>query len=668
MGKKETKGERFKEFLAEAEDLLNTMANGLMALGKGVRTGDYDPVMLNSVFRSAHTLKGMSGLFDFKGMASLSHAMEDTLDALRMGKSDFNGKTFDTLMAAHELMGKIIAARGDEKLKPEIDNVKSLLSKVSCKRDAPLLTGVDAEVLKALTEYEVHRLSENLKAGRSVFCINASFPLTTFDRGYLELTELIKTECEIIATLPSTRSSPDTLFFDIFAGTVRNRDSLIALLQGKASIEVKPVAGPEAQGAPQAVPGAKEAHSGFAASSTLRRVGNVVRVNIEKLDRILSAVSELGIINSTISRLSAELKNQSRLSVYGIELARIDKYLERKLNELRNSVLDVRMVPIGSLFNRFETVLNKLSRETGKEFVLETNGDETELDKLIIEELADPLMHIITNMVDHGIEPPEQRVAIGKDRAGKITLSAYQKGNHAVVEVRDDGAGIDIERVRRKAVEKGVLKATQAASMTAQEVLELIFIPGVSTKDVVTETSGRGVGMDVVKENITRLSGIIDIETVRGRGTRFVITIPITLAIIQTLIIEDAGERYAVPLNSVIEIIELRSPEEYSQDTEQINVNGRDIPAARLSRFFQKPGAARDSYFGIVAGLAEHRVCIVVDRLLEELDLVIKPLPGFLKVPGVAGAADMGEKGTILVLDITGILEHAVAKKQLARA
>ncbi|MBI5642455.1 MAG: chemotaxis protein CheA [Deltaproteobacteria bacterium] len=678
---RDIKGERFKEFLAEAEDILNSMGKGLLKLGKGVKAGIIDPAVLNSIFRSAHTLKGMSGVFEFKDMGSLSHSLEDTLDLLRMGRIALTDDILDCIMGAHELLVKIISAKGLGDFSDEIENVKQALSRNQVKKSKPR-EQIDKEILSVLTEYEEHRFRECLRSGKNIFIVNVKFPITSFDKGYVALTEALKTEAELIATLPSTRSSHEMLFFDILVGTKRDKEFIVVFLKDLATeVEIRVLAEPlvkqssvsagRAEPALEVIKGHGHGKLSDASKETLRRVSNTVRVNINKLDNIMNIISELGLLKTGISDLSSRLKSEREYSAYGIELSRSEKYLERKLNELRDSVLDVRMVPIGQLFGRFDTFINKLSREAGKEIRVITHGDETELDKLIVEELADPLMHIIRNVLDHAIEAPAAREAMGKPRAGTITLSAYQKGNHVIVEVKDDGAGIDVELIREKAVEKGLVTREYVKGLSRQDTLELLFLPGFSTRDVVSETSGRGVGMDVVKENITRLSGIIDIETVKGRGTRFLLTIPITLAIIQALIVEDSSRRYAVPLNSVLEIIELNSKAvEPAGHHDYITVNERSMPSVRLSRFFGREASSRgDVCYGIVAGLAEHRLCIIVDQFIEELEVVIKPLPRVLKVPGIAGATDMREKGTILVLDVTGILEQVLKdRKTLARA
>ena len=665
MTKIDLKSERFREFLAEAEDILNSMGKGLNKLGKGVKAGIIDPAVLNGIFRSAHTLKGMCGVFEFRELADLSHCLEDTLDLLRLGRAALTDEILYSIINAHDLMAKILASKGSGDFTGEIDGVKAGLSRVHVKKPRPK-EEFAKEFISVLTEYEEHRLRESLREGRNIFVVNVRFPITSFDKGYMALTELLKTESEVIATLPSAKTSHDLLFFDILIGTSRDKAFISGLIKGMADPEIRvlaePSPKPDREPVLEIIKGTGQQSS---RNGTLKRVSNTVRVNISKLDYIMNIISELGILKSSISALSTELKGDGEFSVYGLELSRAEKNLERKLSELRDSVLDVRMVPIGQLFGRFDTFLGKLARDAGKEIRITTRGDDTELDKLIVEELSDPLMHIIRNVVDHAIEAPAVREALGKPRTGYIALSAYQKGNHVVIEVKDDGAGIDTELIKEKAISKGLVEREYAGRLTRLEALELIFMPGFSTVDVVSETSGRGVGMDVVKENITRLSGIIDIDTVKGKGTRFLLTIPITLAIIQALIIEEAGRRYAVPLNSVVEILELRPSSLSTVDAEgSITVDGRTMPAVRLSRFFGYPPSGRETAYGIVAGLAEHRLCLVVDHLVEELDVVIKPLSRMIKVPGIAGATDMGEKGTLLVLDVTGILDQVMREKK----
>ena len=659
MAKKSKKDDRFREFLIEADEIIHSMGRDLLKLGKGVKAGLIDPSVLNSIFRSAHTLKGISGLYDFKDMALLSHTLEDTLDMLRLDRVALSDELLGCVMDAHALLVGIIASKGTVDYTERVEQLKTrLVSECQVKKSKDDLN-IDKKILTTLTEYEAHRLRDNLSQAKNILIVAVIFPLLSFDKGYDALLCALKEGAEVIATLPSADTVPEMLSFDILIGTVDNDKGIKALVGNLASVKIRRIAGPMTE----AVPGvlkSVETTCAPMATDTLRKVSDSVRVDIEKLDNIMNIVSEFGILNSSVARLSAELKNDSRLSFYGIELARLETSLERMFIELRDSVLNIRMVPVGQLFGRFETFISKLARETGKEIRLETVGDETEIDKLIVEELADPLMHIIRNIVDHALEPPLERVRSGKVRVGSITLKAFQSGKHVVIDVVDDGRGIDESLIKKIALKKGILSSEDATRLTRHQLIELIFMPGFTTRDSVSTTSGRGVGMDVVKENITRLSGIIDIETEVGVGTTFSLIIPMTLAIVQALIVEESGIKYAIPLNSVIEIAEF-SNSLVDEDSEYVKLNDRGILYIRLGEFlYRKEAESRSgnrTCYGIVVGLAEHRFCIIVDKLVEEIDVVIKPLPKALRVEGIAGATEVGDKGTMLVADVTGILE-----------
>lgn len=704
--KKESEKERRREFLAEAEDILSTMGKGLLKLGKGVKAGIIDPAVLNAIFRSAHTLKASSSVFDFADMARLSHTVEDTLDMLRHGRITVSNECLSSIMTAHDLLVRIAASKGRKEFHEEVKKVEALLSASSRPEKTATGAQIDKGLLSTLTEYEAHRLGENIREGKNVFIIEAKFPVTSFDKIYISLIEALKPSSELIATLPSLKRDDQSLFFDIYIGTDRDKTCVATLVKepfsayigtehdrvkGPFSAEVrelneKPRDKREAGGAfaetgnlqpesPVPPPEGVDPLQGVqpfddAPQETLRKQTKSVRVNIKKLDGIMNLVSELGFLKSSLSELSSELKDGGTLPSYGARLSKIEKLFEKKITELRDSVLGARMIHIGQLFGRFDPFIDRVSRETQKEIRVVTYGDATEIDKLIIEELADPLMHIVRNVIDHAIEPPSEREAAHKPRTGTITLSAYQKGSHAVVEVKDDGRGIDAALLRKKAVEKGLLSFDAAKELSLHETLELIFLPGFSTCDAVSASSGRGVGMDVVKDNISRLSGMIDIETILGKGTRFILTIPITLAIIDALIVEDGGAFYALPLNSITEVAAVTPlPADACPDACEagghVNINGKDMPSIRLGDVLGRGACARGSSCqGVVTGGPGHRLCIIVERIIEELDVVVKPLPEMIKTPCIAGAADLGEKGAVLVLDIAAITDLAGKQRQ----
>jgi two-component system chemotaxis sensor kinase CheA len=386
----------------------------------------------------------------------------------------------------------------------------------------------------------------------------------------------------------------------------------------------------------------------------------------------MNIVGELAIARAGFQGILDGIKGDRSQVVLARALRHELRSLGRKLDELQAGILEVRMVPLGQMFDKLARVVRKISRDAGKEIRLTITGADTELDKLIVEELSDPLMHVIRNCIDHGIEKPEARAKAGKPEAGAIRIWAEQRGNHVVIAIEDDGAGLDERRLIEKAVARGLLDPAQARELSQREIYNLIFLPGVSTKEVADQMSGRGVGMDVVKTNIARLSGIIDISSQPGQGTRLTITLPITLAIIQALVVRAAGRTYAMPLNSVLESLLVTHNDVVTIERREVmSLRGQTLPLARLERVFalergaNQPAPGRQ--FVVVVGLAQHRIGLLVDELVGQQDIVIKPLGRALEnVPGVAGATELGGQQTVLVLDVAAIVEEAIATQVAA--
>ncbi|MBI3399156.1 MAG: chemotaxis protein CheA [Deltaproteobacteria bacterium] len=658
------------EFLAEVEDILRELSSSLPKLGEGVGAGKVEPSILNSIFRAAHTLKGISGMFGFAEMQMLTHEMEGMLDSLRMGRLSVNSEIINALFEAVDLLNEMVIAKGKGE-GFETNKVDSLIAKLNSIVHAsfPAVSQrsgdaeIDKNLLGILTEYEEHRLTENIKAGNAILLIGAEFSLTVFDERLIELTDFLKSFGEVIATLPSMGESKEVLHFDILFGThmdtaviedmFKDRSLAVKILKGhfllpsgdrKEKTDIELPAEPKIE------------------ETTLRSMSNTVRVDIRKLDGIMNTVGELSQIKAAVSQIVNKLKLEVGFTGVAIELSKIDKKLEKRLNELQDSMIEVRLVPIQQLFDKFVRVIRKLSKELGKEVKFSTSGGDTELDKLIVEDLADPLMHIIRNAIDHGIETPAERENIGKPRTGIIDIKAYQKGNHVVIEIVDDGKGMDVEVIRQKAVDKGFVDEARSRTLSEQEMLEFIFVAGFSTKDEVSETSGRGVGMDVVKKNIAHMSGTVDIHTEKGQGAKIVITLPITLAIIQALIISAGARRYAIPLGGVMEILNIcNSDIKTMEKREVIVVRGKTIPVVRLEQFFYPatPIQEKGEMRGIVVGLAESMLCILVGSIIGQQDVVIKSLGRIFKITGIAGATDLGDMGTLLVVDTAGVVAAA---------
>jgi two-component system chemotaxis sensor kinase CheA len=601
-------------------------------------------------------------------------------------------------------------------------------------RDAPAAdliseVGLDDSVRAVLTEYEEHRLRANLERGARLYRVRVGFDLATFDTGLEELKKRLKPIGEIISTLPSPEpGDPSAISFDVLLGSAepldRARDAAgptaqvdeiprrapspssssaaspgppgppaptlpraeapASAARAAGPVDAAPLAAPGARGrapsqaaaAPprvaEPVPGmAPTARSSVAEDASLRSVSQAVRVDIHKLDQLMNLVGELVLVKTSLLGIAERLRGGDESTTLGLELHRESRSLERKLNELQGGILEVRMVPLDQIFDKLSRMVRKLARDLGKKVDFEVRGGDVELDKLIVEELSDPLMHLIRNALDHAIETPDERARVGKPPAGKVTLSASQKGSHVLVSVDDDGAGIDEKRLRELAVERGLCSLEATLQFSRRDALNLIFLPGFSTARQVTEFSGRGVGLDVVKNNIAAMSGIIDLHTEVGKGTRFEITLPVTLAIIRALVVSAAGRTYALPLNSVLEIVTAEPSEVRTIETrEVISLRGSTLPILRLGRFFGSPAPpAPGQLFVVVVGLAQERLGVAVDGLVGQQDIVVKPLGRALAgVRGIAGATDLGNRRTILVLDVGSIIEEVIHGGRLAEA
>jgi two-component system chemotaxis sensor kinase CheA len=651
-----------KEFLAEAEDILSTATQTLLAIEDAQETGRVDPDLVNGLFRAIHSFKGLSGMFGLKAPADLSHKIEFLLDEVRLGKVGLVRETLDTLADTLGLLGRLVQQVGKGKATEDIavalERIERVLTaKPAIASDQSILSEItiDPAMLQVLSEYEEHRLKENIRERKNIFLVRVAFSYTEFESGIRALTESLKQHGEIICTLP-TAGAGDGIGFTLMVGSDAGLKELSAAMTfPNVSFEAVPR------------PAEQTAATQRTEMHTLKTVSNTVRVDIHKLDSLMSVVGELHIIKGEIGRIAGELREIHGFTGSAVDLSKAHKNLERRLNEIQEGILDVRMVPIGQIFTRLAQVVRKYAREAGKEIDLEIRGEETELDKLMVEDMADPLMHLIRNAIDHGIDKADVRKSLGKPERGLVRLTATPKGNHVVITVEDDGRGIDPRAILAKAKEKGLVEPGVALDpeRDRREILDLIFQPGFTTSETVTEISGRGVGMDVVRRNVSRLSGMIDIDTEVGAGTIFTLTLPITLAIIKALIIEAGDRRFAVPLGSVLEILRVRPEQIETIETREVMaIREETVPLLRLSDAFNLPkGGADKMLFVILVGLAERRLGIVVETLLGQQEIVIKPLGKRLsETPGIAGATELGDKRVVLVLDVESLIEGSLRK------
>ena len=681
------------DFLAEAEEIVEQLGSELADLADVADGGDIDPDLLNSIFRGAHSLKGLAGMFGFVGVCELSHNMENLLDWLRLGKLKLDAGVITVLLESHDVLLSLVRGLSegesdvvDEKILSCAAKINACLEEPDSDAARPLLLkklGLSEQVIKSLTEYEEHRLLENLSKGKNIYNVHAELDLATFDQDLARISDAIKSCGEIISTLPCISSKLETnIDFDILAGSALGFQEF-SLAMRHVNVILTLLSAGENTPAPAAANSAGTFRSGSesltheeppvttasaqtpvptspavgASPVSAKSITRTVRVDIRKLDELMNIVGELVQAHSSISALTQRLRNE-RFSQMAVELGKSAKVLERKLTDLQKGVMDIRMIPVGQLYEKMSRIVRTISREQGKKVDLRFYGADTELDKLIVEDISDPMMHIIRNAVDHGIESPEKRLAVGKDERGVIKISSYQKGNHVNIEIEDDGGGIDVEKVKERALQRGLVQ--NLSTVSEKEALEFIFLPGFSTTDHVSEVSGRGVGMDVVRNNISAISGMVDIETQKGLGTRFVITLPITLAIIKSLIISCAGRTYALPVTSVLESLILTDRDIKTVERREVTqLRDNTLPLLRLDDFLclSRPTKRPDEFYVVVVGVAEKRLGIVVDEMLGQQDIVIKSLgEGIRRFQGIAGATDLGDQRTILVLDVGGMI------------
>jgi two-component system chemotaxis sensor kinase CheA len=665
-----------QEFVSEAEEILERMREDYADLDdQRAAGGEVDPDLINRLFRSAHSLKALAGMFGLESIQDLAHHLEDILDGLRLGRVPMDSPCVGLIDEAIHTFANLLESVGNEEALAAFNEpVEDLATRIAVSAKETADSGdelqsleIDDALLRALTEYEEHRLRENIQRGRHIMLVGSTFEIMSFDEGLSELSDSIRAVGEVLSTLPAPGETPESqIRFSLLVASDLNLLELTAALdfpdadvqslrEGASTAEVAPAPSQVAP-APQA-PAASELES-------LRSISDTVRVDIRKLDELMNLVGELVIQRASIGEIAARLIAQHQSAQVGVELSKIHKSLDRKLKGIQSAVLEVRMVPMRQVFDKVSRVVRALRRDLQKDVRLEVSGADTELDKLIVEELVDPLMHIVRNAIDHGIEPVEERMAAGKDAQGCIEINAFQRGNHVVIAVGDDGKGIDRAALFAQAESLGLISAD--AELSDRETLNLVFSPGLSTQSEVSETSGRGVGMDVVRENVMALGGAVEVESIPGRGTTISMTLPITLAIIQSLIVVVGEHRFAIPINTVHETLLIDTSEiQRSEGREILNLRGDALLLRSLADEFEL-GVSRSSekQFAVIVGLGEQRIGLLVDRLDGQQDTVIKPIQGPVKnVRGFAGATEMGDQDAVLVVDISSLVDDTLSRK-----
>jgi two-component system chemotaxis sensor kinase CheA len=646
-------------FLAEAREHLESLSEHLLRLEKDPENKE----IVKEIFRSAHTLKGMAATMGFEQITEVTHEMENALSLLKEGKIRVTPEVIDVLLRCVDLLEVMVRdlkegkseSRFFQDLLEELQQLSSFAVESPQEVSSTIPSGLefneyDVSVIQAAEEsgYKAYYLKIGLAPGTVMKSVRAFMVFHNLE----EIGQIVK-------CYPSAQDLEEERFEDEFEVVLltqvsRERVSevigkisevrVLALEELKSSELIsKPELKKEVSQEPT-----KDSFRDFSGLRTLR----TVRVDIERLDNLMNLVGELVI-------------NKTRLEQIGVthrisELVEAVEQMGRLTSDLQSIVMKVRMVPVEHVFNRFPRMVRDLAREMGKEVEFVVEGKETELDRTVIDEIGEPLVHLLRNALDHGIETPEERIKKGKPPVGLLRLEARHEGNNVVIEVEDDGRGIDVEKVRKKAIAMGLLseKEKEESYLDEKALLNLIFQPGFSTADEVTDVSGRGVGMDVVKSKIESLNGTIEIETRKDLGTKVKVTLPLTLAIIQALLVNVGSEQYAIPLSSIDETTSV-TPDQIKtvQNKEVMFLRGMVLPLVRLHDLLAVEDVPEnEEMYVVVARKGERQVGLVVDSLAGQQEIVIKSLGKFLEgIPGIAGATILGNGQVALIIDVNSL-------------
>jgi two-component system chemotaxis sensor kinase CheA len=719
-------GEFLEFYLLDSSEQIERLGAGLLQLEKeGGNIG-----LINDLFRSAHSLKGASGTMGFTPIVALTHAAEDLLDRLRQGKIDVSLEMIDILLAVTDRV-KAMLSQVEQRQEISVgfeDLVSSLKGLINGEKpvvlDNPQSAQGEEEAMVnfvpmnfSLTETESEKVSDAHSMGHGVYQIDVKLapgtlmkavravmatqrlegmvsvvkifpsledleagnaegfsllvlsdePSEEIRREVLEVSELVEvlihpylggewvaegTTKDVTEVVKTPVLEPGITISSI-VNVVAEEKTLKPPTHQKISVEQKK------PGAVSLAPIA-EASSGEGNTQV-----HTIRVDTVRMDNLINLVGEMVITRTRLVQIGLDLKAQYQMDGMVNNLNEANVYLGRLMNDLQESVMRLRMVAIGTVFSRFPRLVRDLAKKTGKEMELVLKGEDTELDKTVVEVIGDPLMHLIRNSVDHGIESPEERRASGKPELGTITLDAYHEGNHIAIVISDDGAGLDLDKIRSIAVSKGLVGERE--ELSERDISNLIFLPGFSTADKVTDISGRGVGMDVVKKALNNLGGIVDITTRKGQGTTFTIRLPLTLAIIQALLVEVGEEIYAVPLSSVLETLLVnRTDIKTVGGLPMVQLRGNTLPLISLQEKFDLPApeTASEEVFVVVVGFGDKALGLIVDELRGQQEVVIKSLGDFLNnLPGIAGATILGDGKVTLILDIGSLIQDILVTR-----
>ena len=655
-------------FIEEAKEHIDTLTKSMLILEKEPQNQE----VVNMLFRSAHTLKGSSGMMGFKDFQELTHAMEDAFDDMRKGgkpSCDLISLLLECVDALSQRLGNIQSNVEGEidftQYKNKLRSLKSQIASVEPKKEKTAEPPATQKETMEINQNEKENLKQAEQKGEQCYTVNLKFAQ---DCGFKSIRAgmILDKMADVAKVVKSVPASGDLdedklcLGFQMLVTSKFDEKTIencakqvlevedVSVVPYSVAAPVSPV-----NDVPSSLPPEKNYTVTIENNSVVKVAIDVqstqtVRVKFDQLDKLMNLVGELVINKIALLQVTADN--------HGGGLKRVTENIDRLTADLQDLVMQVRMVPVSQVFDRFPRLVRDLSLKKGKKIDLLMEGKEIEVDRTVLDEIGEPLIHLLRNSIDHGIEVPDERVKSAKAETGKITLSAQRNGNHVIITIKDDGAGIDPEKIRASAVKKGFASQAELDKMTNEQLINLIFLPGFSTAKEVTETSGRGVGMDVVKTKISALGGTVHLESQVGQGTRTIIKLPITLAIIQAILVADTTETFAIPTSQVSEIVRVkRSDVKALGKTDAIIVRDHVIPMVHLHQLLNLPDAKEDEFELLIIYLGDEntKMGLVVDSVLRQQDILVKSLNGALSgIKGISGATILGDGQVVLVLDV----------------
>ncbi|MGL2339333.1 chemotaxis histidine kinase/response regulator CheAY2 [Helicobacter pylori] len=649
--------EIMEDFLIEAFEMNEQLDQDLVELEHNPEDLD----LLNRIFRVAHTIKGSSSFLNLNILTHLTHNMEDVLNRARKGEIKITPDIMDVVLRSIDLMKTLLVTirdTGSDTNNGKENEIEEVVKKLQAITSQNLEGAKETSGTKEAPEKEVKKENkkENQTETKAPTTENPTSDNPLADEPDLDYANMSAEEVEAeIERLLNKRQEADK----------ERRAQKKQEDQAKPKQEVTPTK--ETPKVPKAETKAKAKADTEENKAPSIGVEQTVRVDVRRLDHLMNLIGELVLGKNRLIRIYSDVEERYDGEKFLEELNQVVSSISAVTTDLQLAVMKTRMQPVGKVFNKFPRMVRDLSRELGKSIELIIEGEETELDKSIVEEIGDPLIHIIRNSCDHGIEPLEERRRLNKPETGKVQLSAYNEGNHIVIKISDDGKGLDPVMLKEKAIEKGVISERDAESMSDREAFNLIFKPGFSTAKVVSNVSGRGVGMDVVKTNIEKLNGIIEIDSEVGVGTTQKLKIPLTLAIIQALLVGVQEEYYAIPLSSVLETVRISQDEIYTVDGKSVlRLRDEVLSLVRLSDIFKVDAIleSNSDVYVVIIGLADQKIGVIVDYLIGQEEVVIKSLGYYLKnTRGIAGATVRGDGKITLIVDVGAMMEMAKSIK-----